>query len=78
MAERGNVLLSEFASNLFVSNKKRYPEKIIGVGNHHLTLIDQGQMAVLLLVQCTDMVNSLSCAGEKFVHFSAVGFDDIN
>ena len=49
--------MSEFASNLFVSNKKRYPEKIIGDGNYHLTPIDEQQMAVLLLVQCTDIVN---------------------
>ena len=57
MAERGNVLLSEFASSLFVSDKKRYLEKIIGVGNHHLTPLDEQQMAVLLLVQRTDIVN---------------------
>ena len=57
MAERRNVLLREFASNLFVSDKKRYLEKFIGVRNHHLTPIDEQQMAVLLLVQRTDIVN---------------------
>ena len=50
-------MLSEFASNLFVSDKKRYLEKIVGVGNHHLTPVDEQQMPVLLLVQRVDIVN---------------------
>ena len=50
-------MLSEFASNLFVSDKETYLEKIIGVGNDHLTPIDEQQIAALLLVQCTDIVN---------------------
>ena len=44
MAERGNVLLSEFTSNLLVSDKKRYLEKIGGGGNHHLIPIKEQQM----------------------------------
>ena len=73
-------MLSDFASNLFVSDKKRDLEKVIGVGNHHLTRIDEQQMAdfyCLLDVLRTDIVK-LSRACEKFVHFSAVGFDNIN
>ena len=62
MAERGSVLLSDFASNLFVSDKKRDLEKIIAVGNHHLTRIDEQQMAVLLLVRRTDIVKPLVLA----------------
>ena len=77
MAEPGNGLLSELDSDLFVSDKKGYLEKIVGVGNNHLTPIDEQQMAVLLLVQHTNIVNYLSCAVEKFVHYSAVGFDNI-
>ena len=56
MAEQGNVLLTEFSSNLFVSDKKRHLE-IIGVGNHHLAQIDEQQMAVLLLVQGADIAS---------------------
>ena len=57
MAVRFIVLLSEFASNLLVKDKKRYLEKIIGDGNHYLIPIDEQQMEVLLLVQSTDIVN---------------------
>ena len=57
MAKRGNILLSELASNLLVSAKKRYLKKIIGVGNHYLKVINEQQMEVLMLVQCTDIVN---------------------
>ena len=57
MAERGDVFLSEFASNLFVSDKKTYLEKIIGVGNHHLTAIDEQQMAAFLLFSALIIVN---------------------
>ena len=56
MAVRGNVLLSEFASNLLLSDKKSYLE-IIDVGNHYLILINEQQMEVLLLVQCTDIID---------------------
>ena len=43
---------------VFLSDKKRYLEKIIGVGNHDFQhKIDEQQMAVLLLVQRTDIVN---------------------
>ena len=76
MAERGNVLLSEFASKLLVSDQKRYLEMMVGVENRYLTLIDEQQMDVLLLVQCTDIANQLFCAGEKVLHFSAVDFDN--
>ena len=72
MVERGRLLLSDFASNLYVSDKKSDLEKIIAAGNYHLTQIDEQQMAVLLLVRRTDIVK-LSRACEKFVHFSAVG-----
>ena len=57
MAVRGNVLLSDFASNLLVSDKKRYLDKIIGVGNCYFIPIDEQQMEVLLQVQRTDIVN---------------------
>ena len=57
MAEQGKGLLSKFASKLFVSIKKRYLQKIIAVGNHHLTAIDEQQMAVLPLVQQAGIVN---------------------
>ena len=57
MVVRGNVLLSDFGSNLLVSDKKRYLNKIIGVGNHYLIRIDVQQMEVLLQVQRTDIVN---------------------
>ena len=33
MVEPGKVLLNEFATNLLVSDKKKYLEKIIRVGN---------------------------------------------
>ena len=71
-------MLSEFANNLFLSGKKRYLVKIIGVGNHYLIPIDEQKMEVLLQVQRTDIVNYLSCTGEKLLHFSAVGFYNIN
>ena len=76
MAQQVNIVLSKFASNLFVNTKKRYLEKIIRVRNHHLTPIDLQQMAVLLLVQRTDIANKLSSPGETIVHFSEVGFDN--
>ena len=78
MAEQGNVFQREFVTNLLVSDQKRYLEKISGVGNRYLTPIDEQQMDVLLLVQYTDIANSLSCAREKVLHFSAVGFDNKN
>ena len=57
MTVQGNVSLSEFASNSLLSDRKRYLDKIIGVGNHYLLPIYEQQMEVLLLVQRTGIVN---------------------
>ena len=47
-------MLSEFASKLFMNDKKRYLEKIIGVGNQQ---IYGAADSVLLLVQRADIIN---------------------
>ena len=70
MAERSNVLLSEFTSNLSVSNKRRYLEKVRGVGDPYLIPTNELQIDVLPPVQCTDIFNYLVLG--KFLHFAAV------
>ena len=69
MAERGNVLLSEFTSKLLVNDKKRYMEKtLVSESMHYFilhVLIDELQKEVLLPVEGSDIFNYL-CSGKDF------------
>ena len=77
MGEHSNVLLSEFASSLSVSNKRRYLEKTRGVGDPYLIPTDELQKDVLPPVQCTDIFNYLVlgksfCTSQRFKAFKSL------
>ena len=77
MAKQDNILLSDFTSNLLVSNKRRHLEKIKGVRDPYLIPTNELQMDVLPPVQCTDIFKYLVlrksfCISQQFKAFKSL------
>ena len=69
--------MSEYTSNLSVSNKRRYLDKIRGVGDPYLIPTNELQIDVLPPVQCTDIFNYLVlgkrfCTSQRFKAFRSL------
>ena len=70
-------VLSEYARGLLVSDRRRYLEKITGVGDPYLIPHNELQTDVLPPVQCTDIFNYLVlgksfCTSQRFKAFKSL------
>ena len=76
MAKRDDVL-SEYVRGLLVSDRKKYLEKIAGVGDPYLIPRNKLWTDVLPPVQCTDIFNTLVlgksfCTLQRFKVFKSL------